>query len=93
MDKMEWFGSVLLGLLAANNLGSCLALAEICQTFGLPQCQGDMGHGMSKISHTGPSQHCDITHWTATWRKWNGFAVPCLVCWLQTSLVLFLGYC
>jgi hypothetical protein len=63
MEEIKWFGSVLLGVLAANNLGFCLALAEICQTFELPQCQGDTTC-MSKISQTEPSQHCYITHWT-----------------------------
>jgi hypothetical protein len=63
MEEIKWFGSALLGVLATNNLGSCLALPEICQKFGLPQCQEDMRHGMSK-SHVEPSQHCDITHWT-----------------------------
>jgi hypothetical protein len=31
---MIWSSKSLLGVLAANNLGSGLALAEICQTFG-----------------------------------------------------------
>ena len=46
----------------ANNPDFGLALAEICQTFWpatVPQA-----HGVSKISHTEPSQHCNITHWT-----------------------------
>jgi hypothetical protein len=37
MKEMKWSSSGLLGVLAANNLGFGLALAEICQTFD--QCQ------------------------------------------------------
>jgi hypothetical protein len=36
---MKWSSSGLLGVLAANNLGFGLALAEIYQTFGRRQCQ------------------------------------------------------
>ena len=61
MEEMKWFSSGLLDVLAANNLGFGLALAENCQTFGQPQ--SIEGHGMSKISHTEPSQHCIIFHW------------------------------
>ena len=39
---MKWFSSAMLGLIAANNLGFGLALAEICQTFGQQQCHMDM---------------------------------------------------
>ena len=38
MEEMECFSSGLLGVLAANNLGFGLALAEIRQTFGQQQC-------------------------------------------------------
>jgi hypothetical protein len=50
-------------ILEANNLGFCLAmaLARNCQGFGQLQCKAD--HGVSIISHTEPSQHCNITHW------------------------------
>jgi hypothetical protein len=34
MEEMKWFSSAMLGVMAANNLGFGLALAEICQTFG-----------------------------------------------------------
>ena len=34
MEEMKWFSSGFLGVLAANNLGFGLALAEICQTLG-----------------------------------------------------------
>ena len=34
MEEMKQFSSGCLGVLAANNLGFGLALAEICQTFG-----------------------------------------------------------
>ena len=51
MEEMECFSSGLLGVLAANNLGFGLALAEICQTFGQRQCHDRRGM-MSKISHT-----------------------------------------
>ena len=61
MEEMKWFSSATLGVLAANNLGFGLALAGICQTFGQRQHRAD--HGVSKISHTEPSQHCNITHW------------------------------
>ena len=39
MEKMKWFSSAMLGVLAANNLGFGLAPAEICQTFGQRQCK------------------------------------------------------
>ena len=40
---MKWFSSAMLGLIAANNLGFGLALAEICQTsFGKQQSHGGM---------------------------------------------------
>ena len=39
---MKWFSSAMLGVLAANNLGFGLAVAEICQTFGQQQCQMHM---------------------------------------------------
>jgi hypothetical protein len=61
---MKWFSSAMLGVLAAYNLGFGLALAGICQSNFWPaakKCKAD--HGMSKISHTEPSQHCNITHW------------------------------
>jgi hypothetical protein len=61
----------------------CLAVAEICQTFR--PAPVPRRHGMSKISQTEPSKHCNITHYGPIWRKWNGSAVPCLVCWLQTE--------
>jgi hypothetical protein len=48
---MKWFSSVVLGVLAANNLGfGLLAPAEIRQTFWpakMPQGYG----GVTKISH------------------------------------------
>ena len=50
------------GVLAANNLGFGLAVAEICLTF-LP-AQVHQRHSMPKVSHTQPSQHSNITHWT-----------------------------
>jgi hypothetical protein len=31
MDEMKWFSSAMLYVLAANNLGFGLALAEICK--------------------------------------------------------------
>jgi hypothetical protein len=34
MEEMKWPSSGFLGVLAANNLGFGLALAEICQHFG-----------------------------------------------------------
>ena len=43
MDEMKWSSSGFLGVLAANNLGFGLALAEICQTFGQQLCQETMG--------------------------------------------------
>jgi hypothetical protein len=42
----------------------------------------------SKIRHTKPFQHCNITHWTHIDDIWNGSAVTCLVCWPQTILFL-----
>jgi hypothetical protein len=42
MEEMKWFNSKMLGVLALNNIGFGLALAEICQTFGKQKCQGDM---------------------------------------------------
>jgi hypothetical protein len=39
---MRQFSSAMLGVLALNNLGFGLALAQICQTFGKQKCQGDM---------------------------------------------------
>ena len=69
-----------------------LALAEICQTFWpatVPQ-----GHGVSKISHTEPSQHCNITHWTHMEEmEWLSSALlgvlgasrPVVLAWLCTA--------
>jgi hypothetical protein len=58
MEEMKWSSKSLLGVLAANNLGFGLALAEIenCQTFGKASnsAKGEW-HGVSKISHTEPS--------------------------------------
>ena len=62
MEEMKWSSSGFLGVVAANYLGFGLALAEICQTFwpvSVPR-----GHGMSKISHTQPSEHGNILQWT-----------------------------
>jgi hypothetical protein len=44
MKEMKWPSSGFLGVLAVNNLGFGLALAEICQTFafGQQQCQEDI---------------------------------------------------
>jgi hypothetical protein len=39
---MIWFSSAILDVLALNNIGFGLALAQICQTFGKQKCQGDM---------------------------------------------------
>jgi hypothetical protein len=86
MEEMKWFSSALHGVLAANNLGFGLDLAEICQTFRpatVPQ-----GHGVSKISGTESSQHGFIAHWTHMEEMKYGSAVPCFMCWLQTTLVL-----
>ena len=97
MEEMKWSSSGFLGVLAANNLGFGLALAEICQTFW-PAAVPDR-HGMSKIGHVEPSQHDNITHWTHMEEmKWfssallgvlaarnHGFgmalAEPCLTFW------------
>ena len=68
----------MLGVLAANNLGFGLALAETCQTFWpvtVPQ-----EHGVSKISLTEHSQHCNITHWTQMEEmKWFISAMLCVL--------------
>jgi hypothetical protein len=86
---MKWFSSTMLGVLAARNLGFGWALAEICQTFdfGKQQCHRGMSRPKSatqslldiatSLIGLGPIQ-----------RKRNGSAVPCLVCWLQKTLVL-----
>ena len=62
MEEMKWFSSALLGVQAADKLGFGLALAGISLFFG--QRPVPNRHGMSKISHTEPSQHCNIIHWT-----------------------------
>jgi hypothetical protein len=64
MEEMKWFSSAMLGVLTANNLGFDLALAKICQMFCQQQWAVTRAHGISKISHTEPSHHCTITHWT-----------------------------
>ena len=63
MEKMKWSSSGFLGVLASNNL------AVLAYGFGLNRpnfwpATVPRGHGMSKISHTEPSQHGNITHWT-----------------------------
>jgi hypothetical protein len=79
MEDMKWFDSAMLCVLAANNLRFCLSLAGICQTYGQQQCQED--HGMSKISHSEPSKHCNITHWTHMEEmKWFDSAKTKVVC-------------
>ena len=43
VEEMKWFSSAMLGVLAANNLGFGLAVAEMCcQTLGQQQCHGGM---------------------------------------------------
>jgi hypothetical protein len=42
MEEMNWSSSGIYAVLAANNLGFGLTLAEICQTFGQQQCQEGM---------------------------------------------------
>ena len=54
MEEMKWFGSALLNVLAASNVGcGGLALAEICLTFW--QAAVPRRHGVKKISYTEPS--------------------------------------
>jgi hypothetical protein len=55
MEEMKWSSKSLLGVLAANNLGFGLTLAENCQTFGKASnsAKGEW-HGVSKIRHTEP---------------------------------------
>jgi hypothetical protein len=55
MNEMKWTSSGFLGVLAANNFGFCLALAEICQTLGQWPATVPRRHDMSKISHIEPS--------------------------------------
>jgi hypothetical protein len=44
-----------------------------------------MGHGMSKISHTEPSQHCNITHWTHMEEmEWFGSAAKSIIILFST---------
>jgi hypothetical protein len=60
VKEMKWFSSAMLGVLAANNLGFGWALAGL---YGkLLASHMHQGHGMPQISHTEPSQHCNITH-------------------------------
>jgi hypothetical protein len=54
----------MVGVLAANDLGFGLGLSEFCQTFIQRQWAVTRAHGMSKISHTEPFHHCNITQWT-----------------------------
>ena len=64
MEEMKWFRSkALLGVLATNKLGH-LAWLWLKPATLLASSSATAGHGMSKISHTEPSQHCNITHWT-----------------------------
>jgi hypothetical protein len=42
MEEMKWTNCGFLGVLTTMNLGFCLALAEICQTFGQQQRQEGM---------------------------------------------------
>ena len=57
VEEMKGFSSVMLGVLAANNLGFGLALAEICQIFGRRQCQ----EGMTCQKSTTHSLHNMVT--------------------------------
>ena len=52
MEGMKWSSSGFIGVLAANNLGFGLALAEICQTFGQRQCH-DIGMACPKSATQG----------------------------------------
>jgi hypothetical protein len=55
MEEKKWFSSsALLGVLAANNLGFGLALAEISQTFGQQQCNSDMACPKSSTCKRAP---------------------------------------
>jgi hypothetical protein len=56
------FSSAMLGVLAAN---TNLVLARLWLKSGkLLDVAVSSGHGTTQISHTEPSQHCNITHWT-----------------------------
>ena len=66
MEEMKWSSSGFLGVLAANNLGFGLALAEICQTFGQRQCQ----EGMACPKSATHSLHNMVTSLNGPiWRK------------------------
>ena len=67
MEEVKWSSSGLLGVLAANNLGFCLALAEICQTFGAAT-QGQEGMACPKSAQQ--SFHSMVTSLIGLiWRK------------------------
>ena len=82
---MKWFSSAMLGVLAANNLGFAWLWLESAKLFGQRQCQGDMA---CPKSATQSLLNIVTSLIGPIWSKWNGSAVPCLVCWLQTTLVL-----
>jgi hypothetical protein len=86
MEEMKWFSSSMLGVLAANNLGFAWLWPESAIPFwpaAVPR-----RHGMSKISHTEPSHHCNITHRTHM-EEMKCFSSAMLgVLAMQTTLVL-----
>ena len=74
MEEMKWSSSGFPACLASNNLGFGLALTEICQTFW--PATVPRGHAMSKIGHTKPSYHGNITHWTHMEEmKWSSSSI------------------
>jgi hypothetical protein len=72
-------------VLAWNNLGFGLALTGICQIFDQRQCNANMTCPKSatqSLLNIVPPLIGPI------WRKWNGSAVPCLVCLLETTSMI-----
>jgi hypothetical protein len=65
MEEMKKSNSGFLAVLAANNLGfGLLALAEIYAKLLASNSAKRACYDMFKISHTEPSYHGNITHWT-----------------------------